>query len=59
MDGARTSYQRYAVIAIIWRVGGRGHDVEAVVWTYVELCPVQILVKVANIQAKTLKAEVE
>ena len=41
------------------RVRGRGRSVEAEAWAKVELRLVQILVVVAIIQMRTLKAEVE
>jgi hypothetical protein len=43
----------------LWCVRGRGSSVEAVTWVEVELLSVQILVVVAIIQMRTLKAEVE
>ena len=42
-----------------WWVEWRGDSVEALAWASVELSLVQILVVVAIIQMRTLKAEVE
>jgi len=46
-------------IIIHKRVGGRSHGFQLQAWALMEPWLVQILVKVANIQAKILKAEVE
>ena len=62
MDGAQTGglYATARLSTLAWRVGERGAGVEGqAVRPALEPALVQILVIVANIQMRTLKAEVE
>ena len=61
MDGAQARGRHRAVDTKIRKcgwVGGRGDSCEALAWARVEVSLVQILVVVANIQARSLKGEV-